>query len=217
MGQEARLSPNPANHDIGPSSPHPSYYSASEIPPSSPLPSPKYKYPSGEITSTPPSRRASIATTRTSVRGGLQEHFPMPSPPDPLYPPSSPNTLQLPGHYRPGIASGSSSNPDVFEMRVRSPSNDYVSSHGHSHSPSERAPSATSYMTAVDDLWAEDDPGSNHQRSTLERRSPGYDHDTSSQQHRGSTSDDDRSTVIGHGNQRHDRDSSLPWDSPRAV
>lgn len=40
-------------------SPHGSYYSASEIPAPSPLPEPVYRYPSGEVTSNPPSRRAS--------------------------------------------------------------------------------------------------------------------------------------------------------------
>ncbi|KAJ7182905.1 phospholipid-transporting ATPase 1 [Mycena crocata] len=57
---------NPAS----PASPHPSYYSVSELPPPSPLPSPKYRLPTGEITTTPPSRRSSVATTRASMRQG---------------------------------------------------------------------------------------------------------------------------------------------------
>ena len=51
-------------------SPQPSYYSATDIPIPSPQPSPIYQLPSGELTSTPPSRRPSIATSRaTSIRG----------------------------------------------------------------------------------------------------------------------------------------------------
>ena len=72
-------------------SPQPSYYSSSDIPPPSPLPSPKYKYSSGEITSTPPSRRTSVATSRvTSVSGRGGAHSPIPSVPQAPIPSTSP-------------------------------------------------------------------------------------------------------------------------------
>ncbi|CAK5276718.1 unnamed protein product [Mycena citricolor] len=57
--------PQPSSR-VDHSSPHGSYYSASEIPPPSPQPSPSYRLPNGELTSTPPSRRTSIATTLRS-------------------------------------------------------------------------------------------------------------------------------------------------------
>lgn len=90
-------------------SPSPSYYSASEIPPSSPLPSPKYKYSTGEITSTPPppSRRSSAASRATSRRSpppGPMPTSPLPPQPQtsgtptqsPLPTPTTPNYPQMP-------------------------------------------------------------------------------------------------------------------------
>lgn len=73
-------------------SPQPSFYSASDIPPSSPLPSPKYLYPNGEVTSTPPSRRTSVATSRAVSMSGrappLQPQEPIPFQPTLLLPSS---------------------------------------------------------------------------------------------------------------------------------
>ncbi|KAF8875785.1 phospholipid-transporting ATPase 1 [Infundibulicybe gibba] len=59
---EQQASPSPTSHDqrqMPTPSPHPSFYSASDLPPQSPMPEPQYRYPSGEMTTTPPSRRAS--------------------------------------------------------------------------------------------------------------------------------------------------------------
>jgi phospholipid-translocating ATPase len=218
LDQETHLSPvSPGDRNMNPS-PHPSYYSVSELPPPSPMPSPKYKYPSGEITSTPPSRRTSVATTRASLRGTPQApHAPMPLSPVSLHAPSSPHTLQLPGHQRQSIVGGTSSNPGAFEMRVQSPPNDHASNHSHGHA-FERSASSASYTTAADDFYtAEDDFGSSYGHASGQR-SPGYAHDAHSQQHGMPFDDDDRDTVVGHDSRRHDRDSNAAsWEGPRAL
>ncbi|KAF9465973.1 phospholipid-transporting ATPase 1 [Collybia nuda] len=212
LDQESHLSPHsPNERNMGPS-PHPSYYSVSELPPPSPLPSPKYKYPSGEITSTPPSRRTSVATTHASLRGTPQIHpAPMPITPGPPHPPNSPNTLQLPSHQRHSAVS-STSYTGAFEMRVRSPTNDYASGYSHGHA-FERSASSASYTTAADDFYtAEDDHGFGSGQ-----RSPGHNRDLSSQQNHG-IDDDDQDTILGHDSQRHDRNSIVgSWEGPRAV
>lgn len=201
LDQASGLSPySLGDRDMNPS-PHPSYYSVSDLPPTSPLPSPKYKYSSGEITSTPPSRRSSVATTRASIRGQPQApHDPMPS----AHIPSSPNTLQLPGHQRQSLT-GSPSSPGFFEMHVRSPT---ASTHIQGHAL-DRSASATSYTTAADDYYsAEDDPGNHYGYAS----SPDYAHDTSSQHHHDIPIDDT------HDGRRHDRNSeNVSWEGPRAV
>ncbi|KAF7324593.1 P-type phospholipid transporter [Mycena kentingensis (nom. inval.)] len=63
-------------HAASPTSPRGSYYSVSELPPPSPMPSPKYKLPSGEVTTTPPSRRSSVATTRANSMRGRGQSMP---------------------------------------------------------------------------------------------------------------------------------------------
>lgn len=79
-----------------------SYYSASDIPPPSPLPSPKYRYADGTVTSTPPSRRTSVATTARTPR--------------PMSPPMSPHALQVPYNTRPPPPP----QEQYYEMGVRS-------------------------------------------------------------------------------------------------
>lgn len=87
-------------------SPHPSYYSISDLPAPSPLPEPTYRYSTtGEITPTPPSRRPSVRTLNSGA--------------DPASPPlpGSAN-LQVPTRRpskRQPIVDG------TYEMRVRSP------------------------------------------------------------------------------------------------
>jgi phospholipid-translocating ATPase len=89
--QYAPPTTKPSNLNLSPTaaptpSPQPSYYSATDIPIPSPLPSPKYQLPSGEYTSTPPSRKPSIATSRaTSIRGPVR----------------SPTTTSPPSHSSP--------------------------------------------------------------------------------------------------------------------
>ncbi|KAK7062688.1 phospholipid transporting ATPase [Paramarasmius palmivorus] len=146
----------------GPSSPGPrgSYYSASDIPPPSPMPSPQYRYPDGTVTSTPPppSRRGSVAT-RASVPSSPRA--PMPSPPT-LQPPSGPAAGLV--RRLSGGASQYPHDPGSYEMRVRSPplSGNSHSDSGHDHQSlqyhghgerSASAASAMSYATANEEMW----------------------------------------------------------------
>ncbi|KAJ7687726.1 hypothetical protein B0H17DRAFT_1332344 [Mycena rosella] len=123
-----------------PASPHPSYYSVSEIPPPSPLPSPKYRLPSGEITSTPPmSRASSIATTRASAYRGRGTQ-PVPTYDMPLSPTSPGSSARSPP-----------ASQQHFEMQaVRSGAPSAyagASSHGHGGGLSVRSASAASYAS----------------------------------------------------------------------
>ena len=94
-------------------SPHPSYYSASDIAIPSPEPSPVYRFTTGEIASNPPSRTLSQYTVRS--RGPS-------SPPQSPSAPWSPYGLQPPRQqYGSNRRSDNISDPDAFEMRVRSP------------------------------------------------------------------------------------------------
>ncbi|KAF5360300.1 hypothetical protein D9758_009101 [Tetrapyrgos nigripes] len=105
-----------------------SYYSASDIPPPSPLPSPKYKYSDGTVTSTPPSRRTSIATTRSGPPPSSSP-APMPGQGQAFYPstsyqdhswPSTPEAARYSG-AGPSRSPPREASPGVYEMRVRSP------------------------------------------------------------------------------------------------
>ncbi|TFK61578.1 phospholipid-translocating P-type ATPase [Pluteus cervinus] len=150
--QNTHLSPRRASQQMNaPPSPHPSYYSVSELPPPSPMPQAKYRLPSGEITTSPPppSRRGSVATMRAaSIRAGPSSS--MPVSPLPAQPSSPTRTTQLPsvqeqpsgsgsewlgrlsgrgggdngGSSRGGVGGGGSLDPGEYEMRVRSPTND---------------------------------------------------------------------------------------------
>ncbi|KAJ3720646.1 hypothetical protein C8R42DRAFT_627902 [Lentinula raphanica] len=133
-----------------------SYYSASDLPPPSPLPSPKYKYSDGTITSTPPSRRSSLATMRTIAQTSP------PNLPSHLLPQqrSPTSTLMLPGavgeltRRLSGGAHNPPLSPQSYEMRVRSPP---LGSPGYSDvSHGQRSASAASYdyFTAEDDAAA---------------------------------------------------------------
>lgn len=163
------LSPLPLNNRHQTSvSPQPSYYSASDLPPASPLPSPKYRYPNGEVTSTPPSRRTSYAGSRAASMRTSNAPVPTsPMPTSPLPQPHSP-TLHVP-HGSP-YSGRQPISAAAYEMRVRSPPRpEYESQPSASLAPSAyghpghgpRAPSEAShasYATAGEDFWtAEDD------------------------------------------------------------
>ncbi|KAK7442780.1 phospholipid transporting ATPase [Stygiomarasmius scandens] len=112
-----------------------SYYSASDIPPPSPLPSPKYKYSDGTVTSTPPSRRTSIATTRSGAAPSSPpvpmpgQAYPYPyggqsQPQTPVHPDYSQSQTSNAGRYwgaGPSRSPPRQPSPGVYEMRVRSP------------------------------------------------------------------------------------------------
>ncbi|KAF9002486.1 hypothetical protein BDQ17DRAFT_1409499 [Cyathus striatus] len=130
-----RLSPLPPGAGVRTSavSPQPSYYSASDIPAPSPLPEPTYRYPTGEITTTPPSRKGTVKQSGA------------------LSPPASPgrsrspgDMLHIPSPHTPTFAQrlsgGGGNDPGSYEMRVRSPP------HGFERAGSEI--SQATFMTA---------------------------------------------------------------------
>ncbi|KAJ7097515.1 hypothetical protein C8R44DRAFT_366257 [Mycena epipterygia] len=185
---------NPAS----PASPHPSYYSVSELPPPSPQPSPKYRLPSGEITSTPPSRRSSVATTRASMRtaGRSTQPMVMPSYDMPPMSPASPGTLSPPPTQQ------------HFEMQaVRSPPSAYPpppSSVGHGgHSMrSASAASYASYATAPEGSFGHEDMDMDMgEEGQGEHYAHGY--------------QQGELDVYGHDPNR--RASEISWDGARAV
>ncbi|TFK47398.1 phospholipid-translocating P-type ATPase [Heliocybe sulcata] len=137
---------------VSPASVQPSYYSASDIPPSSPIPSPKYGYVSNTRNPLP-----SPALSPTSSAAGR------PGPTSPTH-----QTLHVPSH--PGYGSPSA---ESFEMRVRSPSGDdgHLQTPPPEHSGVTRGPSEASYATAPEELV---DDGHNHDRraSTMSYAGP---------------------------------------------
>ncbi|KAJ7220788.1 phospholipid-transporting ATPase 1 [Mycena pura] len=174
-----------------PNSGRESYYSVSELPPPSPMPSPKYRMPSGEITSTPPSRRSSVATTRASMRT-VRATQPIPTYDMPLSPQSRP--LRSPDATQ-----------QQFEMQaVRNPPSSYpaaLSSTGHGGGYSIRSSSRASnasFATAPEGEYGLEDedmdggvhiPG--HQQGALD--------------------------VHGQNHDPQRRESQISWDGPQAM
>jgi phospholipid-translocating ATPase len=193
--QETKLLPNP--HNAGHLTPSPtdripSYYSASDLPAPSPMPDPIYKYPTGEITTTPPSPRTSVMS-KTSPRRG---HAPMPSTSSSQFaqPPYDP--LQLPERSH-------NHHPELFEMHVRGPSDDLGTPYGHAF---ERSASSQSYATAVDSYHSADDGPPRPPLSHYDNR-----HAPHASPEQGWSSEDDHATVVGS----HSIDPS--WEGPRAL
>ncbi|RXW17346.1 hypothetical protein EST38_g8500 [Candolleomyces aberdarensis] len=199
-------------------SPQPSYYSASEIPPPSPLPSPKYKYPSGEVTSTPPpvSRRGSQAS-----RLGASPHAPptVPLPPHPQSPPglggssfaaAQQQVLQAQqGQQQQAFPPSSFLQPQSAaagsSSHLRGPSSSSsVNQYGHGYERSGSSASyATnvSYATATDHMWGEQ-PTPQQSQHPNNPYYQGYDDDDENDAYGGvavDREDDEKSTVIGHG------------------
>jgi len=152
--ETTHLSPYPALQRVGVTpSPQPSYYSASDIPIPSPLPPIQYKYPDGEVTTNPPSRRPSIGTTRHPASQETLEYVEAKATASssqlpPLSP--SPTMFHVPG----------SSSSKTFDLHL-SPPGEYLIGTAITHGqPHERETTAASYSTA-DDEWipAEDATG----------------------------------------------------------
>ena len=154
--ETTHLAPYPALQRVGVTpSPQPSYYSASDIPIPSPLPPTQYKYPDGEVTTNPPSRRTSIGTARHAASQETLEYVETEaiasssSQPPPLSP--SPTMLHVPG----------SSSSNAFELHVMPPPDEYLVGTAITHGqPHERETTTASYTTADDDwISAEDASG----------------------------------------------------------
>ncbi|KAG6829409.1 hypothetical protein H0H92_004611 [Tricholoma furcatifolium] len=209
--QEMHLSPHPAGNriDMNPS-PQPSFYSASDLPPQSPLPSPKYMYTTGEVTNTPPppSRRTSIATIRTGQgqRPGSPASLPRHRPP---------NNLQVPGAPAPEAYEMQARNPSPpnggYEPQVgydssRPASRTSTSHHQHQRTGTatlyhyERSGTSTSFNTNAEEYWTADDDSSVDESG----------HPRSSDEH----DDDDR--TIGHDD-RHRDSVARTWEGGIAM
>jgi len=191
-------------------SPQLSYYSASDIPQSSPLPPTLYKLASGEITTRPSTPK----TTRNSM------HSPLP----PTLP-SKNASLRPPSPQRNGLLrrlSGSSGSrheePGTFEMRSLQPSEHHpqLQSRRPQHRDRDsRVPSATthtSYETAEDEFWISEHYGGGDESSSqpgVQRMSQ-----VSSSRHGRDSEEiaragDREGTILGHGaGQQHDRPTS---------
>ncbi|KAJ7256227.1 hypothetical protein B0H12DRAFT_1112856 [Mycena haematopus] len=211
--QQAQV-PSPVHRN--PASPQGSYYSVSELPPPSPQPSPKYKLPSGEITSTPPSRRSSIATTRASMRTVRGNNQPMPTYDMPPMSPASPGrTLSPPATQQ------------HFEMNTMSsagPPSSYApaSSHGHGTGLSVRSASQASYAS-----YATAPEGSFGREEDMDRDTDGRTEQGYPQQHyyaQGYQQGELDVHGYDHGGHDHDpnqqrasRASEMSWDGPMAL
>ena len=187
---ESHLRANPNNRgglSPSPSERIPSYYSASDLPAPSPMPDPIYKYPTGEITPTPPSPRTSVVS-KASPRTG---HAPLPS--------TSSQLAQIPHNLMQLPEARSHNHPEVFEMHVRAPSDDQ----GMTYSPAfERSGSSASYATAVDSYHTADD---GHPIRQEGRRSP------HAPPGHGWSSEDSHTTAVAS------RSISPYWEGPRAI
>ncbi|KAG6819892.1 hypothetical protein H0H93_007670 [Arthromyces matolae] len=139
--QPTHLSPNPLSNrfEVNPS-PQPSYYSASDLPPQSPLPSPRYKLSTGEITSTPSNWPTSLPTSEAPERRPVSPGIPYSR---------SPNTLHVPG-------TASSAGSFEMQMRSRSPPGQAPPSLGY-----ERSGSSASYNSAAEGYWTAEEASIN--------------------------------------------------------
>ena len=204
-------------------SPNASYYSATDIRIPSPLPSPKYELPSGEITTTPPSRRTSIATSRaTSIRGRGPLLTPMSTSPQPSHPLSPDSSLAIPTQMYGKRASAGY--PGTYEMQTYE-----EQAHGYSSGRNSQISnitsntvSNTSFATA-EDLWIGEEgvsgPNYAYQHTQMLHTTPSPRLDwfdvQPSQTHVASQADeDDRSTIVA-GSRR--GSVSTAWEGGRAV
>ena len=198
-------------------SPKGSYYSVTDIPIPSPLPSPKYQLPSGEITTTPPSRRPSIATSRaTSIRGRGSVLTPTTTSPPPHSHPSG-SSLPIPTQTY-GNKRASAGYRGAYEMQTY---DEHV--HG-SNSGRTSQYSNTSFATA-DDFWIDEEgasgPNYAHQHSQMlstPSPQPDWFDAQSSQPHLAPQTDndeDDRSTIVAES--RRGSMESPTWEGGRAV
>jgi len=207
--QEAHLLPSPHDRQGLAASPNriPSYYSASDLPAPSPMPDPVYKYPTGEITTTPPSPRASVVGKASPRRG----HAPMPSTSSQL-PPYDTQVLPDARGYSPLGRVGGSNNREVFEMHVRGPSDDQGTPHHHTpEGSSSPVPYATAGDGHYDDLSRR--PASPYVQDI--RRSPYPRQGMSSDGgHTTIVGSYDHTTVVGSYNQHSTSDA---WEGPRAL
>ena len=185
-------------------SPQPSYYSASDLPIPSPLPSPKYELPSGEITSIPPSRKPSITASRATSTRGVRSISTLPFPHS-----LSPGSLSIPPTQTYG--KGASAGPGEYEMQTYD-ENIYDDGSGTSQT------SQASFATA-DDFWAGEEGVSSpdyayRQHTPMLHTPPPQPDPPSSGPHVALQGDeDDRSTIVADSR----RGSVSSWEGGLAL
>lgn len=199
------LSPNPAPTDLR-ASPSPSYYSVSELPPPSPMPETTYRYPSGEVTNSPPpsmSRRGSQAS-----RMGTSPHAP-PNAPLPPSPPSL-STSQYQQQHQPPSSFQQNLHP-TSARHGREPSNASTQyTHAFERSGSSASyTSNASFATAREPTWDQNSQFSHsnnpyhqygHSRQPSEVEDPYGGIAVNPRDSRVGGQADDQSTVHGHQN-----------------
>ena len=200
-------------------SPKASYYSVTDIAIPSPLPSPKFELPSGEITTSPPSRRPSIATSRTtSIRGrgpllGSTSTSSLPS--HPLSPDSSlAIPTQMYGKRSSAGYPGTTYETQAYEEQSR----------GHSSGRTSRASNITSSASfaTAEDFWIGEEgvsgPNYAYQHTQMLHTPPSQLDWFGVQQshpHVASQADeDDRSTIVADSRRG---SVSTTWEGGRAV
>ena len=199
-------------------SPKTSYYSVTDIPIPSPLPSPKFQLPSGEITTTPPSRRPSIATSRaTSIRGRGSSLTPTSTSPPPLSHASG-SSLPIPTQMY-GNKRASANYHGAYEMQTYE-----EHTHGHSSGRTSQTSNASSFATA-DDFWIDEEGASSPnyayqhtQMLSTPSPQPDWFDAQPSQPHVASQADhdeDDRSTIVADS--RRGSVETPSWEGARAV
>ena len=203
-------------------SPKASYYSVTDIPIPSPLPSPKFQLPSGEITTTPPSRAPSIATSRaTSIRGRGSALSPTSTSPPPSSHLSPGRSLPIPTQMYGNKRASSSYHDGSYEMQTYD-----EQAHGYSSGRVSQNSHTTSFATA-DDFWIDEEGGGSssgpnyayQHAQMLHTPSPQpdwFDADSSESHHVVLQGDeDDRSTIVADS--RRGSMESPTWEGARAV
>lgn len=199
-------------HLVAPQSEHPitspvSYYSVSDLPPTSPLPSPKYKMSEGNATPAAIWQQSSA----TSISRGTPSS-PMPTTPLPSHP--GPTTLLVPS-----FGTSTPYDSSSHEMRVRTPSQyeSRTTSPGHppstwTHDPghAQRTPSQVSFTSNGSFATANDDFLSDDDRGTINTTDYQLQHGQRLVSH---VAEDDQSTLTGHGN----TSEVTTWEGARAL
>ncbi|KAL1753669.1 hypothetical protein FB107DRAFT_264155 [Schizophyllum commune] len=195
-----RMAPSPYS-----ASPHGSYYSASDLPVPSPLPSPKFMYSNGEVTSTPPtpsrSRRTSFSSGQTASPIEATPPRLQPPPPGlPHVPPRPPSSYdEAYGGVEPVYAGHAVEATDATYATAQS---SWEEDDRPPHSP--HSPHSPSYAQAFQQQpWAQPQPQPQPQYYAQPQMQPQW-QDPSSQANLDVTYDDRRA-------------SQLSWQGGRAL
>lgn len=193
-------------------SPKASYYSVTDIPIPSPLPSPKFQLPSGEITTTPPSRRPSIATSRATTTSGRGPPLsPMSTSPLPSQPIPSSSSLPIPTQMY-GSKRASAGYSGAYEMQSYE-----EQAHGYSSGRTSQTSNSTSFATA-EDFWIPEEGASSPNyayQHTQMLHTPSQQLDWFVvEQSQSQADEDDRSTIVADSRRG---SVSATWEGGQAI